>query len=185
MITSIVVVSISSVNGLIALQRLVRQSTDPQAVLRTAQSIAQFPQPLPPGYSLLVGGRIFDLSLICIDHAPEHQQLFIYCLQGALGSDKDAKSLLDRAYDVGLNTNTFNAKFIELKESGQTKVADLDMKYRIGTYLDADNKNAQALVGCICVNKPAKNILIYSYPAPGNAYNHKVTMNLLDSIKGF
>jgi len=171
--------------GLMYIQRLSREANDPAAILRNAAKIAQFPQPLPEGYRFVLGLHLFYIVLVVIDHKSDHQQMFIYCLRDAAGADQDAKNLLDRAYDVGLNTNSTTTKFKELKSTGTAEVGGLVMPYRIGTYQDTSGKAAEGMVGCICVNKPIKNILIYSYPAPGNAYNHDVTMNLLKSIKGF
>jgi hypothetical protein len=184
LVVSVMVFAIGgSFVGLMSIQRLSREAKNPAAVLKNAQKIAQFPQPLPEGYGFVTGVKLFYVVIVVIEHKSDHQQIVFYCLPPS--KEIDAKNLLDQAYDLGLNPYSVNGKFQELKSSGTAEIAFVPMPFRIGTYQDTNGKPAEGMVGCICVNNPAKNILIYSYPAPGNAYNHDVTMNLLKSIKGF
>ncbi len=166
-------------------RRISVDATIPERMRSTASKIAQFEEPLPAGYKYLMAADFQVMRLLVLEHEPSHQQIAFYGLSG-LASEKDSKNLLDRAYDMGINTVYTVAKFHDLKSRGSEKVAGCDMSYLIGEFTDpSTRRKADGLVGCVSLNKAAKNILIYSYPDRDHAYNQQVTMDLLKSIKGF
>ncbi len=166
-------------------RRIAVDATIPERMQRTALKIAQFEEPLPVAYKYLMAADFQIMRFLVIEHEPSHQQIAFYGLSG-LTSERDAKNLLDRAYDMGINTVYTVAKFHDLKSRGNEKVAGQEMRYLIGEFTDpSTGRKADGLVGCISLNKAAKNILIYSYPDRDHAYNQQATMDLLRSIKGF
>lgn len=166
-------------------RQLAVDAYEPDKILITAQRIAQFPQPLPDGYKFLIAADFKVMQFLVLEHEPSHQQLTFYGLPFAF-SEENSKNLLDRAYDMGINAAYTVAKFHDLKSRGQEKVSGETMNYMLGTFTNpANERDAEGFVGCIGLNKAAKNILIYSYPDADHAYNQQVTMNLLNSLKGF
>ena len=184
-VLTICTVGTSAVSFFMFARRIAIDATIPERMQHTALAIAQFPVPLPAAYKYLMAADFQIMRFLVIEHEPTHQQIAFYGLSG-LASEKDAKNLLDRAYDVGINTVYSVAKFHDLKTRGTEKVAGQEMSYLIGEFTDtASERKADGLVGCISLNKAAKNILIYSYPDRVHAYNQQVTMDLLKTIKGF
>lgn len=184
-VTVIVGVTYSAFEFFMLVRQISIDATIPEKMAANARQIANFPEPLPAGYHYLMAADLIYMTLLVVEHDPDKQQIAFYCLKGMLPQEQDAKSLLDRAYDVGINTVYTSAKFHELKGHGTEKIAAQQMPYLIGQFTDQTERKADGFVGCICLNKAAKNILIYSYPDRHNAYNQQVTMDLLRSIKGF
>jgi hypothetical protein len=164
-------------------RRIAVDATIPEKMKRTAALIAGFSEPLPEGYKYLMAANFQIMQFLVIEHEPTHQQIAFYGISGVT-NEQDAKNLLDRAYDMGINTVYTVAKFHDLKTHGSAKIDGQQMNYLIGEFTDpVSDRKADGFVGCISLNKAAKNILIYSYPDRDHAYNQQVTMNLLNSLK--
>ncbi len=184
-VLTIATVSTSVFSWLMLARRIVVEANVPEKMQRTAQKIAQFPQPLPTGYKYLMAADFEIMQCLVAEDEATHQQIAFYSLPGAMG-EKDSKNFLDRAYDAGINTTYINAKFHDLKSHGSIPVAGQQMNYLLGEFTDlVSDRKADGFVGSIGLNNAAKNILIYSYPDRDHAYNQQVTMNLLNSLKGF
>jgi hypothetical protein len=184
-VLTIATVSTSVFSGLMFARRIAVDATVPAKMQETAEKIAEFPQPLPDGYKYLMAANFEIMQCLVVEHQPSHQQIAFYTLPGPM-SERDSKNFLDRAYDAGINTTYLAAKFHDLKSHGTITVVGQQMNYLIGEFTDiATNRKADGFVGSISLNKAAKNILIYSYPDRDHAYNQQVTMDLLNSLKGF
>ena len=184
-VLTIATVSTSVFSWLMLARRIVVEANVPEKMQQTSMKIAQFPQPLPAGFKYLMAADFGIMQTLVVEDEPSHQQIAFYSLPGPMG-EKDSKNFLDRAYDAGINTTYINAKFHDLKSHGDIKVAGQQMNYLLGEFTDiGTNRKADGLVGSIGLNNAAKNILIYSYPDRDHAYNQQVTMNLLNSLKGF
>jgi len=178
-------VSTTVFSWLMFARQIVVDANVPEKIQVTAQKIAQFPQPLPEGYKYLMAANFEIMQCLVIEHEPTHQQIAFYTLPGQM-NERDSKSFLDKAYDAGINTTYLAGKFHDLKSHGTIPVLGQQMNYLIGEFTDlATNRKSDGLVATISLNKAAKNILIYSYPDRDHAYNQQVTMNLLNSLKGF
>jgi hypothetical protein len=178
-------VSTTVFSWLMFARQIVVDANVPEKMQATAKQIAQFPQPLPDGYKYMMAANFEIMQCLVIEHEPTHQQIAFYTLPGQM-SEQDSKNFLDRAYDAGINTTYLAAKFHGLKSRGTVVVLGQQMNYLMGEFTDlATNRKADGMVGTISVKKAAKNILIYSYPDRDHAYNQQVTLNLLNSLKGF
>ncbi len=167
-------------------RRIVVDANVPEKMQATAQEIAQFPQPLPEGYKFLMAANFEIMQCAVIEHEPSHQQMAFYTVLPMAVTAEDSKNMLERAYDAGINSTYIAAKFHGLKSHGTVTVLGQQMNYLLGEFTDQlTGRKGDGFVGMISINKPAKNILIYSYPDRDHAYNQQVTMNLLNSLKGF
>lgn len=172
-------------SALMFARRIVVDAYVPEKMQQAAMKIAQFPQPLPEGYKYLMAADFELMQCLVIEHKPSGQQIVFYTLPGPM-TEKDAKNFLDRAYDAGINTVYLAAKFHSLKSHGSIDVNGAKLNFLLGEFTDlATNRKADGMVGSISLNKAAKNILIYSYPDAHHAYNQQVTLDLLNSLKGF
>lgn len=178
-------VSATAFSWLMLARQIVIDVNVPEKMQATAQKIAQFPQPLPEGYKYLMAANFEIMQCMVIEHQPSGQQIAFYSLPGPT-NDKDSKIFLDKAYEAGINTTYMAAKFNEVKSNGTIPLLGQQMNYLMGEFTDlSSNRKGDGFVATIGLNKAAKNILIYSYPDRDHAYNQQVTMNLLNSLKGF
>jgi hypothetical protein len=184
-VTVIVSVSFSAFRFFMTIREMAIDAGKPETIAACAKRVADFPEPLPDGCKYLWACDLGYLTLVVIEHGADKQQIALWCFQGELPPSVDSKSVLNNYYDLGMNTFYTVSKFHELKGHGTETIAGASMPYLVGEYVDATGHNAQGMVGLIGVNKAAKNILIYSYPDPPNAYNQQVTLDLLRAIKGF
>lgn len=198
----------SAVSVFMFCKSLAKQSVEPEVIRRTAQQIAQLPDPLPPGYKyqLCIPFAPFITS-VSIMHEDDKQLITLF--SALAGSEQDPKEMASRAFDMGINPlasisgdePTPVLRFQEVKSKGEETIAGQKMPYIVGEIAGpsgtpqddsgqakkekADKKERQGMVGCICVKEAKKIILIYALQTSDSPYNQQVTMDLLKTIKGF
>jgi hypothetical protein len=199
-------VYVSGVLVIRASQRLARDLVDPQNIAMVASAIGEMPEKLPEGFTYRVGLSVNDealkkwfglpsspdkikdlakmsLNFLAIEHAPDGQQILIICSPPE-DPPKDAKEVLQAAYDSGINTGTTMARFQTVAQRGETQIAGLPMTYIIGETEDTNHKKRQGMVGCIVLKDKHRNMLVSGIQPEGQNYNLNETLELLRCIQG-
>jgi hypothetical protein len=175
------------VSAIVTVQKLGKEWKDPVAIARVAHRIADLPEPLPAGYNYIIGihNDFAALDIVSIEHSPD-KQLLTFQYQEDL-HQPNGKELLDRAYSTGLMMSPTRAQFTDVLKNGKTTIGSSEMQYLLGHTTDIIGSKGEGLVGLIVapVAKGKKNILIYAFPTSDVPYNQQITMDLLNSIKGF
>ncbi|HEY9787209.1 MAG TPA: hypothetical protein V6D17_17600 [Candidatus Obscuribacterales bacterium] len=166
------------------IKELARLAVDPAYIAMCAGKIADFPEPLPEGYSYKVGLDLqpFQISIVTLEHAADQQQMVFFSVRDQT-PDVDAKSLLSRAYDYGINTPTASAHFTDLKMKGEITVAGETAPYMSGQLTDREGRKYEGLIACIRPKGQKKTILIYALEPPGKPLNTDICFDLLKKIK--
>jgi hypothetical protein len=170
------------VGGIVFFQNASKQWTDPVAIAKVSQSIADFPEPLPEGYKYLMGMDLAGIKTVTVEHADDKQTIIIMSFPK---KDKtDAQTMVNELFEKGVKTQQTQAKFEDVKSKGTETVAGLSMPYIIGTMTDNTGNKAEGMVGCIVSETKSETIFIYGMQPQGAPYNLQATLQLLKSIKG-
>jgi hypothetical protein len=180
------------VRGVSMVQHLAHDSVDPTKQKQVVQTVAQFPDPLPNGYSIdraiSIGVPGVDYSrkdIVVLKHLPDNLNLQLFSNPDAEGEDTmDARNYLDRQIEVS-SSGFPAAKIQAVKSKGQTTICGQEMAYIVGEFKDPQDQKFSGMIGCICVRNKHKTILLYAMEPPGTPFNLETVMSLLKSVKSF
>ncbi|HEY9682561.1 MAG TPA: hypothetical protein V6C86_13355 [Oculatellaceae cyanobacterium] len=194
-VASIVGVLYTAIRSVSLLQQAARESLDPSKQKAIAHHVADFPDPLPAGFSIdkalsiaipLVPSSGKDI--LVVKHVPDNLsiQLFSDPLSGQVET-LEPREYLDRAMEVG-GGSYLTPKIQAVKSKGQTTIAGQEMAYIVGEFKDpkdVDERKVEGMIGCICVKEKKKTILITALEPFGTSFNLDTVMTLLKSAKSF
>ncbi len=191
-VASLVGLGYMLVRGVAMMQQMAHDSIDPTKQKQVIQTVAQFPEPLPDGYSIdkaisigMPGVESSRKDIVVLKHAPDNLNLQLFSNPEAEGEDTmDARNYLDRQIEVSSN-NYPAAKIQAVKSKGQTTICGQEMAYIVGEFKDPQDQKFSGMIGCICVRKKHKTILLYAMESPGTPFNIETVMSLLKSVKSF
>jgi hypothetical protein len=180
------------VRGVAMVQHLAHDSIDPNKQKQVVQTVAQFPDPLPEGYSIeraiSIGVPGVDTSrkdIVILKHVPDNLSVQLFSNPDAEGEDTiDARNYLDRAMEVS-SSGYPAAKIQAVKSKGQTTICGQEMAYIVGEFKDPQDQKFSGMIGCICVRNKHKTILLFAVEPPGTPFNLETVMSLLKSVKSF
>jgi hypothetical protein len=174
------------------IQQMAKDSVNPERQRQIADKLAQFPQPLPDGFSI---DKAVEITLplmlpsakeiLVVKHVPDNLSIQLFGDPQADSVDAaDAHIFLDRAIEVS-STGFPAAKIQAVKSKGQTTIAGQEMAYIVGEFKDPQERKIEGMIGCICIKDKHKTILIYAVEPPGTSFNLETVMSLLKSVKSF
>ena len=180
------------VGSVSAIQKMACDASDPKQQKTVADKVADFPHPLPPGFSI---DKAIELSLpllfssskeiLIVKHLPDNLSIQMFCDPQADPSDVlDAANFLDRAIELS-GDGLPAAKIQAVKSKGQAKVKGHEMAYIVGEFKDPQDRILQGMIGCICVKDKHKTILIYAAEPPQTVFDLETVMTLFNSAKSF
>lgn len=212
-VSASMILSLAAVVGMcIFFKNTFEHAQDPQFISQLAQKVAQFPQPLPKGYSYIFGVDFFNLiKIVSIDYENGKQQFSFYSYvnnrkdpevgqipmsvdglpvtppgQGIgdeVKFETEAQKTLNRIYnESGVNTFTVQARFQSLISKGSWLIQGVQIPYMVGKLT---GNNGTGLVACIVDTQNNKDIVIYAVQPDDKDFDMKVCTNLLQDIKGF
>ncbi len=179
-ISSLLGLSYAAIRFADVVQSTARDAFDPKKISEVANEIFQLPVPLPAGYTY-DSALNFPGPTVKIWHEPDKQLIECFCDRNS--AESDPKQVLDQAID--LHEKGLPHKIHSLKSRGKTTVCGQEMPYIVGEFYDEQNRSVEGMTGCICIKEKHKTIYIYALEPYGTPYNLQITMNLLNSIKGF
>jgi hypothetical protein len=162
-----------------------QKALDPAEIIRVAREIAQFPEPLPQGFSFVYGLRFGPVNLVTLVHKPNGVEITIASEQKSEALDAD--SALKQASDMGVNLPSSDwlphyTRFKSAKVKDNAEIAGEKMAYMVGEIGD-DEHTQPGFLGCIVSKKTRKSILIFGIQPEGKSYNLDETLGVLKSIK--
>lgn len=191
-VATLVGVGYGAVRGVSMMQQMARDSCDPQKQRLISRNVADFPDPLPAGYSIdkaiSIGMPMLAASakdILVIKHAPDNLSIQLFSDPQAEPSDAtDARNFLDRAIEVS-SIGYPAPKIQAVKSKGQTTICGQEMAYIVGEFKDPQERKIEGMIGCICIKDKNKTILIYAVEPPATSFNLETVMSLLKSVKSF
>jgi hypothetical protein len=191
-VASLVGVGYMIVRGVAMMQHMAQDSVDPVKQKQVMHTVAEFPDPLPNGYSIdkaisigMPGVETSRKDIVVLKHVPDNLSLQLFSNPDAEGEDTmDARNYLDRQIEVSSN-NYPAAKIQAVKSKGQTTICGQEMAYIVGEFKDPQDQKFSGMIGCICVRNKHKTILLYAMEPPGVPFNIETVMSLLKSVKSF
>jgi len=189
-----------------AAQRLARELFDPKNIAMVANAIGGMPEKLPAGFSYRVGLSVNEETLkkwfglpasdekikslavmgrnfLTIEHEPDGQQIVI--VSSPQEEPVDSKEILEKAYEIGINTGKTAAHFRSILQRGETEVAGLPMPYVVGEIEDTNQNIMHGMMGGINLKDKHRAVLVYGVQPEGDSYNMTETQDLLRCIRGF
>lgn len=170
------------IGGVIFMQDFARKSQDPVAITKVAQSMAGFPNPLPPGYQYSMGFDMAGIKTVTLEHPADKQLLIMMSFPKR--EKKPVKEIVQEMYEKGVQTPQASARFEQVKEKGEETVAGESMPYIIGQLVDNAGNKFDGMVSCLVSKDNEKTIFIYGLQQPGSPYNLQTTTSLLKQLKG-
>ena len=191
-VAAMVGVAYVAVRGVSLIQHFTQDSIDPKKQKLVLAGVADFPEPLPDGYSVesamnlgIPGSGELGKAIVVLKHAPDNMTLQLFCNPDAEREDTiDARNFLDKMMQV-VGNGYPGAKMQAVKSKGQTTISGHEMAYIVGEFKDAQDKSFEGMIGCICVKDKHKTILLYAMEPPNAPFNLETVMGLLKSVRSF
>lgn len=168
-------------SGIVLVRDLTLKSIDPQYIASAAQQIAQFPNPLPPGFEYKTGVSLGPIAVVKVEHAASKQQILLMTAYDPDKAGLDDEKLLAKEFDIGINTPFMSAKFKDLKKKGQEQLDGITMPYMVGKAEDQLDRLGEGMIGYIKVG-PHKTVKVYALQPEGELALD-ITFELLKKIK--
>jgi hypothetical protein len=159
--------------GAVFLKNVYDKGTDPNYKKSIARSIAEFPDPLPEGFTFGTATDLMNVTTVLINHLPEQMDISFSEVDV---KDEKMKKALDGSFESG-----GQSKLFEETGTGQLNVANHKMEYRTGYQKMGSNK-ISILDGRI-IDVPNKFISVTGYSEGTKPFDLKLLQKLTDSIK--
>ena len=178
------------IQGTLVFYETFRNVEDPIHIKKVAASIAEFPDPLPEGYSYVLGVSLDvlgdEFKALGIDFKKGKQTIVLYCL--SVDKGVTAAEMLKRFYKVKLvNTISFVGSFVESTGQGSWTLPNGQMPYVVGKVKrSSDESMHTGLIACMVLPDSKRAILMYVVePGAKEKFDMDVTMKLLTHIGRF
>lgn len=178
---------IAIVGAIYFFQDTVKKAQDPANIAKTAQSIADFTQPLPEGYKFALALDMFGVKTVTVEHDADKQTVIF--MTAPQKEDTDPQALVNKLFEAGIKTpgqpEGASGRFEQEKLRGTETVGGETMPYIVGSMSDKSGTKLEGFVGAIVSKSKGKTIIVYGIQ-PGEAgYDTNTTKTLLKTIKGF
>lgn len=160
--------------------QMIRQSMDPVFIKENAKNIAEFPEPLPQGFSFRMGTSLFNSSMVNVLYAPDQTEIMFGLLPKIENGDASARQLVDGYAEKGIPNVTDELKIDEKKKMD---IAGLPFEYVLGTNTDPSNKTSGIFIACSLLNDK-RAVMIFAR-TPSAKFNMDAGKKLFESIKNF
>jgi hypothetical protein len=146
---------------------------DPKYKKDIAMSIAEFPDPLPAGFTFGTATDVADIKTVLLNHSPEQMDISI---SEITTTNATLKKVLEDNFEMKPESSTF-----EQKDSGILVIANHKLEYRTGSQTNGSDKIAM-LDGRI-TDIPQKFISIKAFSNNTDTFNLPLFKTITDSIK--
>jgi len=182
-LAGMVAIAVSIAGGIWFLKDIASKAKDPQYMQQTANRIARFAEPLPPGFRFTSAFGLLGYNLVTVEQPARHQ-LFIF-MSYPINEDLKPEELIERMYKTGLNTPGTRARFVARDEAAEWQVAGQKMPYIIARMTDHEGNSYPGFLGCLILNKGQRCVLVYGMQVQGDSYDLETTEKLIGSIRSF
>ncbi len=175
--------------GTVSFKKAFENCQETSHIKQVAQKILKFPTPLPSGYKYSLGVDLdffgMNVKFVGIDYKEGKQQLLFVSLN-SINPDRSPRTMLQSAYDIGVNTPSVSGKFTETLSKGRWTFEGSSMPYIVGKLKDVDDKEHVGLVACMIMPEKKRTLFLYAVePGEKEKFDINVSMGLLKEIRGF
>ena len=180
-VTLVILTSFTGVIGAaIVVKKQFEHAQEPASIANLARRIVLLPEPLPKGYTYVLGVDLWMFQIITIDFMKGKQQLVFF---GCPTSETmDSREMLTQAYEQGVNTFEVQTKFSDVLSEGSWLIQGVQIPYRVGKLSGSDGTG---LVACFVNQQRKKALLLYAVQPTGEQFDMKVCTNLIQDMQGF
>lgn len=151
------------------------KENDPNHKKDIAMAIAEFPDPLPAGFTYGTATDLSNIRTVILNHSPEQMDISISEINV---TDPTLKKALDDNFEMKTDSSTF-----EEKDKGTLAIANHNLEYKTGLRTNGTDKIA-ILDGRI-TDLPDKFISIKAFSNSTETFNLPLFKTMTDSIKSF
>lgn len=173
LITFVALGMVATLSSVIILTSVIKHqydiSANPKAISRLARTMILLPDPLPEGYTYVLGIDLGLFQTVSIDYKNEQRLVFLAC---PTTDKKDAKEMLTQTFEQGMITGE---KFSDVLAEGTWVIHDTKIPYRVGRL---EGKGGTGLVACVVDDLRKRALVLYSVQPKGEKFDTKICTTL-------
>jgi hypothetical protein len=144
-----------------------KKNTDPTVVKKIANSIVTIDDPLPAGFSWVVGLDIFGLKMAAVNHKPDNLELILTSLPSSKASNSLEDNISSSEQNPALANATGTQSKFEAKVKGSEAVANKQFIYAIGVVKDRSGRDIPSLMGFFSPNDKGTSVMLVGVEESG------------------
>jgi hypothetical protein len=175
-----------------AIKYQIDNSQDPKYIAAVASKMVKLPNPLPKGYTYLIGADLWFAQVVSIDYENGVQRLvFVSC-----PTDLNSQQMLTNAFEKGIITAEAQTQFTDVLSEGGWLIQDTQIPYRVGKL---EGRDGVGLVACVSTvgdevqqagqapvpvdgSQQGRALILYALQPKGDNFDMKVCTDLLQAF---